>query len=94
MCFDEKYQSQKNKNIYTPEGFEHKYSGLYHQDQEYFMIRFFKIEWFFFVSAILQRATVDVGKIRIQGVATCLFLCMDACGNVYGTVCIQFRFDY
>ncbi|XP_037036953.1 uncharacterized protein LOC119074783 isoform X2 [Bradysia coprophila] len=34
---------------------------------------------------ILQRATVDVGKIRIQGVATCLFLCMDACGNVYGT---------
>lgn len=44
--------------------------------------RFFSL----LVLAILQRGTVDVGQIKIQGVATCLFLCMDACGNVYGTV--------
>lgn len=54
-----------------------------------FWFDFIKSESFFSVSAILQRATVDVGKIRIQGVATCLFLCMDACGNVYGTVCMN-----
>uniref|UniRef100_A0A6I9VI19 Fibroblast growth factor n=1 Tax=Bactrocera dorsalis TaxID=27457 RepID=A0A6I9VI19_BACDO len=34
---------------------------------------------------ILQRSTVDVGRIKIQGVATCLYLCMDACGAVYGS---------
>ncbi|CAD7093230.1 unnamed protein product, partial [Hermetia illucens] len=34
---------------------------------------------------ILQRTTVNVGQIKIQGVATCLFLCMDQCGAVYGS---------
>nr|XP_029736382.1 uncharacterized protein LOC115271075 isoform X2 [Aedes albopictus] len=34
---------------------------------------------------ILQRTTVAAGQIRIQGVATCLFLCMDTCGTVYGS---------
>lgn len=34
---------------------------------------------------ILQRTTVDVGQIKIQGVATCLYLCMDQCGAVYGS---------
>uniref|UniRef100_A0A182Q829 Uncharacterized protein n=1 Tax=Anopheles farauti TaxID=69004 RepID=A0A182Q829_9DIPT len=35
--------------------------------------------------AILQRTTVGIGKIKIQAVATCLFLCMDTCGSVYGS---------
>ncbi|CAG9803795.1 unnamed protein product [Chironomus riparius] len=35
---------------------------------------------------ILQRTTVNVGQIKIQGVATCLFLCMDSCGITYGSV--------
>ncbi|XP_034484538.1 putative uncharacterized protein DDB_G0282499 isoform X2 [Drosophila innubila] len=35
--------------------------------------------------AILQRSTVDVGRIKIQSVATCLYLCMDACGAVYAS---------
>ncbi|XP_034660956.1 rho GTPase-activating protein gacF isoform X2 [Drosophila subobscura] len=34
---------------------------------------------------ILQRSTVDVGRIKLQSVATCLYLCMDACGSVYGS---------
>ncbi|XP_061390621.1 putative uncharacterized protein DDB_G0282133 [Musca vetustissima] len=34
---------------------------------------------------ILQRSTVDVGRIKVQGVATCLYLCMDPCGAVYGS---------
>ncbi|XP_055547245.1 uncharacterized protein LOC129731363 [Wyeomyia smithii] len=34
---------------------------------------------------ILQRTTVAAGQIRIQSVATCLFLCMDTCGTVYGS---------
>ncbi|GAB0096115.1 hypothetical protein DMENIID0001_115850 [Sergentomyia squamirostris] len=34
---------------------------------------------------ILQRTTVDVGKIKIQGVATCLYLCMDMCGGIYAS---------
>ncbi|XP_055923093.1 probable serine/threonine-protein kinase DDB_G0282963 isoform X2 [Eupeodes corollae] len=34
---------------------------------------------------ILQRTTVDVGRIKIQSVATCLYLCMDQCGAVYGS---------
>ncbi|KAH8311091.1 hypothetical protein KR044_004327 [Drosophila immigrans] len=33
--------------------------------------------------AILQRSAVDVGRIKIQSVATCLYLCMDACGVLY-----------
>ncbi|CAK1594115.1 unnamed protein product [Parnassius mnemosyne] len=36
-----------------------------------------------FVSAILQRATYKVGLLTIQGVSTCLYLCMDACGFHY-----------
>uniref|UniRef100_A0A336M9R4 Fibroblast growth factor n=1 Tax=Culicoides sonorensis TaxID=179676 RepID=A0A336M9R4_CULSO len=39
----------------------------------------------FFVTAILHRTSVDIGQIKIQSVATCLFLCMDACGTVYGS---------
>ncbi|KAG5682019.1 hypothetical protein PVAND_011411 [Polypedilum vanderplanki] len=35
---------------------------------------------------ILQRTTVNVGQIKIQGVATCLFLCMDSCGFSYGSI--------
>ncbi|XP_058116636.1 uncharacterized protein LOC131288391 [Anopheles ziemanni] len=34
---------------------------------------------------ILQRTTVGIGQIKIQAVATCLFLCMDTCGSVYGS---------
>ncbi|KAH8273113.1 hypothetical protein KR018_001746 [Drosophila ironensis] len=34
---------------------------------------------------ILQRSTVDVGRIKLQSVATCLYLCMDACGVAYGS---------
>ncbi|XP_015519373.1 uncharacterized protein LOC107223992 [Neodiprion lecontei] len=34
---------------------------------------------------ILQRASVAKGLLRIQGVATCLFLCMDSCGILYGS---------
>jgi len=41
---------------------------------------------FRFIAAILQRTTVNVGQIKIQGVATCLFLCMDSCGTTYGSV--------
>ncbi|RVE44873.1 hypothetical protein evm_010473 [Chilo suppressalis] len=33
--------------------------------------------------AILQRATYKVGLLTIQGVATCMYLCMDACGFHY-----------
>ncbi|KAL0868297.1 hypothetical protein ABMA27_007826 [Loxostege sticticalis] len=32
---------------------------------------------------ILQRATYKVGLLTIQGVATCMYLCMDACGYQY-----------
>lgn len=32
---------------------------------------------------ILQRATFKVGLLTIQGVSTCLYLCMDACGYQY-----------
>lgn len=39
-----------------------------------------------FITAILHRTTVDIGQIKIQSVATCLFLCMDQCGTVYGSV--------
>ncbi|XP_055313955.1 ras guanine nucleotide exchange factor Q [Sitodiplosis mosellana] len=34
---------------------------------------------------ILQRNTVDVGQIRLIGIATCLYLCMDSCGNLYSS---------
>lgn len=37
-------------------------------------------------SAILQRTAVDVGKVKIQSVATCMFLCMDTCGNPFAAV--------
>ncbi|KAK9889130.1 hypothetical protein WA026_004399 [Henosepilachna vigintioctopunctata] len=39
---------------------------------------------FFIFSAILQRSTIGVGQVKIQGTATCQFLCMDACGFLYG----------
>ncbi|CAH0596475.1 unnamed protein product [Chrysodeixis includens] len=35
------------------------------------------------VYTILQRATYKVGLLTIQGVSTCLYLCMDACGFQY-----------
>ncbi|XP_041982967.1 fibroblast growth factor 10 isoform X2 [Aricia agestis] len=35
------------------------------------------------VYTILQRATHTVGVLKIQGVFTCLYLCMDACGFQY-----------
>lgn len=53
----------------------------------FFLILFFCFFFLYcFYLAILQRSSVDVGRIRIQGVATCLYLCMDACGSVYGSV--------
>jgi Fibroblast growth factor len=48
----------------------------------------------FIFAAILQRTTVDIGQIKVQGVATCLFLCMDACGSVYGSVSGSYLFIY
>lgn len=42
----------------------------------------------FLLSAFLQRNTVDVGQIRLIGIATCLYLCMDPCGNLYTSVSI------
>lgn len=44
-----------------------------------------------FFSAILQQTTVGIGQIKFQGIATCLFLCMDACGTIYGAVNIFFK---
>ncbi|KAJ8882953.1 hypothetical protein PR048_014792 [Dryococelus australis] len=37
------------------------------------------------VAAILQRSSVHTGQLKIQSVATCLFLCMDSCGLLYGS---------
>ncbi|XP_053980069.1 uncharacterized protein LOC128877093 isoform X2 [Hylaeus volcanicus] len=34
---------------------------------------------------IFQRSSVSRGQLRIQGVATCLYLCMDSCGLLYGS---------
>uniref|UniRef100_A0A1Y1JRL0 Fibroblast growth factor n=1 Tax=Photinus pyralis TaxID=7054 RepID=A0A1Y1JRL0_PHOPY len=34
---------------------------------------------------ILQRTTVGIGQLKIQGVATCQYLCMDICGLLYGS---------
>ncbi|XP_026822974.1 uncharacterized protein LOC113561007 [Rhopalosiphum maidis] len=34
---------------------------------------------------ILQRTSVNMGQLNIQGVATCMYLCMDACGLLYGS---------
>lgn len=48
---------------------------------------------FYFISAILQQTTVGIGQIKFQGVATCLFLCMDACGTIYGAVNIFIFFS-
>lgn len=42
--------------------------------------------WFFYFPAIFQRTSVSRGQLRIQGVATCLYLCMDSCGLLYGSV--------
>ncbi|XP_049817088.1 probable WRKY transcription factor protein 1 [Aethina tumida] len=35
---------------------------------------------------ILQRTAVGKGQMRIQGVATCQYLCMDSCGLLYGSL--------
>ncbi|XP_070157618.1 uncharacterized protein [Polyergus mexicanus] len=34
---------------------------------------------------IFQRTSISRGQLRIQGVATCLYLCMDSCGLLYGS---------
>lgn len=34
---------------------------------------------------ILQRTTVGIGQMKIQGVATCQYLCMANCGLLYGS---------
>ncbi|XP_044589543.1 putative uncharacterized protein DDB_G0282133 [Cotesia glomerata] len=34
---------------------------------------------------IFQRISVSSGQLKIQGVATCLYLCMDSCGLLYGS---------
>ncbi|XP_075227925.1 fibroblast growth factor branchless [Lycorma delicatula] len=34
---------------------------------------------------ILQRSSISAGQVKIQGVATCMHLCMDACGLLYGS---------
>lgn len=47
------------------------------------------INLFSYFSAIVQRTTVNVGQIKIQALATCLFLCMDSCGLTYGSVSSQ-----
>ncbi|KAG5892278.1 hypothetical protein JTB14_036244 [Gonioctena quinquepunctata] len=35
--------------------------------------------------SILQRTTVGIGQMKIQGVATCQYLCMARCGLLYGS---------
>ncbi|KAK3926207.1 Fibroblast growth factor 20, partial [Frankliniella fusca] len=37
------------------------------------------------LSAVLQRTSVNKVQVKMQGIATCLFLCMDACGLLYGS---------
>lgn len=34
---------------------------------------------------VLQRSSVTVGKVKIQGVTTCMYLCMDLCGIPYAS---------
>lgn len=34
---------------------------------------------------VLQRSSVTVGRVKIQGVTTCMYLCMDACGQPYAS---------
>uniref|UniRef100_A0A8D8WLP8 Fibroblast growth factor n=1 Tax=Cacopsylla melanoneura TaxID=428564 RepID=A0A8D8WLP8_9HEMI len=34
---------------------------------------------------ILQRSSVNKGQVKFQSVATCMFLCMDSCGLLYGS---------
>jgi len=41
---------------------------------------------FIFFSAIFQRISTSRGQLRIQSMATCLFVCMDSCGLLYGSV--------
>jgi len=36
--------------------------------------------------AIFQRISISKGQVRIRSMATCLYLCMDACGLLYGSV--------
>ncbi|KAK0095064.1 hypothetical protein PV326_009309 [Microctonus aethiopoides] len=38
-----------------------------------------------FDSAILQRITVATAQLQIKASATCLYLCMDSCGLLYGS---------
>ncbi|KAL5274399.1 bnl family protein [Megaselia abdita] len=34
---------------------------------------------------IIERSSYDVGVLKIRGVATCLYLCMNSCGHLYGS---------
>lgn len=69
--------------------FSHNLTYLYNFFSVYYIfLEETKLYQFFisFIIAILHRTTVDIGQIKIQSVATCLFLCMDQCGIVYGSV--------
>ncbi|KAK0082459.1 hypothetical protein PV325_010367 [Microctonus aethiopoides] len=39
--------------------------------------------------AILQRITVATAQLQIKASATCLYLCMDSCGLLYGSATLQ-----
>lgn len=58
---------------------------IYIKNHFYFLFDSFSNNFDLF-SAILQQTTVGIGQIKFQGIATCLFLCMDACGTIYGAV--------
>lgn len=44
-------------------------------------------------SAIIERSSYDVGVLKIRGVATCLYLCMNSCGHLYGSVSDLYFYD-
>ena len=50
------------------------------------VVRFFLRDSVLCVAAILKRHSVKTGQVLVQSVATCLFLCMDSCGLLYGSV--------
>ncbi|KAK9496461.1 hypothetical protein O3M35_013251 [Rhynocoris fuscipes] len=41
---------------------------------------------------MLQRSSVSMGKVKIQGVTTCMYLCMDICGIPYASVSLLLYF--
>lgn len=50
------------------------------------VVRFFLRDSVLCVTAILKRHSVKTGQVLVQSVATCMFLCMDSCGLLYGSV--------